>query len=109
MILGDSRFMKHCLSIYQDIDKTISCKEQNRINMIDKLVEDNSQITEILFSSEPNSKINRKEFKDYILYSSVGLNKFSIAILVEKQTGKTTEITGAFSNEHLKWLRLEPL
>lgn len=109
MGFGDAGFMKNCLSILKDIDNSISCEEQDRIQMLDNLIKENSQVTGILFSSSPNEKINRQEFKKYILYSSGGLHKYSIAVLVEKKTGKTIEIKGKFSAKHLKWLRLEPL
>ncbi|HFD13548.1 MAG TPA: hypothetical protein ENJ32_13935 [Crenotrichaceae bacterium] len=109
MIFNDVKFTKNCLTTSEKRDKTISCDEQNRIKMLDKVSADNSKITQVFFASLHGDKITRQEFNRYILYSSAGLDKYSIAILVEKETGKTTEIEGKFSDEHLKWLRLEPL
>ena len=109
MGFGDAGFTGKCQFIAKNIDDTISCEEKDRVKMIDALIAENSKATQVLFSNLLNEEIKRQEFKKYILYSSVGLNKYSIAILVEKQTGKTTEIKGTFTDEHLRWLRLEPL
>ncbi len=109
MIFNDVKFMKNCLTVAEKRDHIISCDEQNRIRMLDKVSVDNSKITQVFFASLPEDKIKRQEFKRYVLYSSASLDKYSVAMLVEKDTGKTTEIEGKFSEEHLKWLRLEPL
>ncbi len=104
----DSGFMRHCRLI-SEIDSTVSCERQDRIQMLDQLIKENSPATQILFLSLPGDNIKRQEFKDYILYSSTGLNKQSMAILVDKRTKKTTEISGKFNDSQLKWLRLKPL
>ncbi len=109
MGFGDAGFMKDCLLISEKLGNTISCKEQDRIQMLDDVIIEDSQAARAFFIRQPNDIINRQEFKNYILYSSVGQNKYSIAILVAKKTGKTTEIKGKFGDKHLKWLRLEPL
>ena len=110
MGFDDSRFMKTCLLLSEKLGNTIfSCEEKNRIQMLDNVIKDESLAAQIFFSSQPNAKIKRQEFKDYVLYSSAESGKYSIAILVEKQTGKTTEIKGKFTDEQLKWLRLAPL
>ena len=109
MTFSDSLFMETCLLLSEKLSNTFSCEEANRIQMLDNVITENSLAVRILFSAQSNTKINRQEFKDYILYSSAGIKKHAIAILVEKETGKTTEINGAFTDEQLKWLRLAPL
>ncbi len=109
MGFGDAGFKEKCQFISENIDNTISCEEKDRIQMINALITENSKATQVLFSNLLNEEIKRQEFKNYILYSSVGKDKYSIAILVKKETGKTTEIKGKFGDKHLKWLRLEPL
>ena len=71
-------------------------------------MKENSLISRIFFSREPNKKVSRQEFKKYILYFN-NVDKRSRAIVVDKQTGKTMQIVGVFGAKHLKWLRLKPL
>ena len=108
MGLGDSGFIKDC-AFAENIDNSISCDEQNRIQMLDRITKENTTAARVLFSAQSDDKIKRQEFLNYILYSSASLNKYSVAILVEKLTGKTVVITGKFNDKHLNWLRLEPL
>ncbi|MCF6337608.1 MAG: hypothetical protein L3J84_06610 [Gammaproteobacteria bacterium] len=109
MGFDDHLFMKNCLSLSKKLDNILSCEEKNRITLLDNAIAENSIVAQVFFISEPHDKIKRQEFKHYILYSSVGPNKYDIAILVEKLTGKTTQIGGRFSDKHLEWLRLVPL
>jgi len=109
MVLNDVKFRENCQLLSEKLDDTLSCEEKNRITLLDNAVAENSIVAQVFFSSEPHDKIKRQEFKHYILYSSFGPNKYDIAILVEKLTGKTTDIDGVFSDKHLEWLRLAPL
>jgi len=108
MVLDDQLFMKDCLSLSKRLN-TLACKEEERIETLDTIITENSIAARVFFSKRPDDKIKRQEFERYILYSSVGLDKYAIATLVEKQTGKTIQIKGTFSDKHLKWLRLTPL
>ncbi len=109
MGFDDRLFTKNCLSVSEKLGNIFSCEEQNSITLLDSIIAENSIAARVLFSKAPDDKIKRQEFKHYILYSSVGPNKYDVSVLVEKLTGKATEIGGVFSDKHLKWLRLAPL
>jgi len=109
MVLNDRLFIKNCLSVSKKLGNIFSCEEKNRITLLDGIVVEDSIAAQVFFLKEPHDKIKRQEFKHYILYSSVGPDKRDVAILVEKLTGKTTQIGGRFSDKHLEWLRLVPL
>ncbi|MCF6337607.1 MAG: hypothetical protein L3J84_06605 [Gammaproteobacteria bacterium] len=110
MVLNDTKFMKNCLSLSEKLDsRTLACEEQSRIILLDKFIAENSIAARVFFGKAADDKIKRQEFKYHILYSSVGPDKRDVAILVEKLTGRTTDIDGVFSDKHLKWLRLVPL
>jgi len=110
MVLNDAKFTRNCLSLSEKLgNSTLACEEQSRIILLDKIIAENSIAARVFFGKVADDKIKRQEFKYHILYSSVGPDKRDVAILVEKLTGKTTDIDGVFSDKHLEWLRLAPL
>ncbi len=108
MAFSDKQFESDCLLLAEK-DDTISCKQQFRISMLDKITKENSPPAKVLFDNPIGYEIKRHEFENYILYSSAAIDKYSIALLVEKHSGRTIGIKGKFSDKHLKWLRLKSL
>lgn len=108
VVFSDTKFEKDCASLAEKV-KTIDCNKSVRIKMLDSLVvgDKRTPAAQIFFSVQEDGKILRKEFNNYVLYTSVAPKK-EVALLVRKRDGRTIHIYGKFGDKHLKWLRLEP-
>lgn len=111
MMFSDKQFEKDCAYLAAaGRVKFIDCDKRFRIEMLDSLAVGDKRIpaVQIFFSVPEDGKIFRKEFKNYVLYTSAAPEK-EVAFLVRKRDGKTIQIFGKFGEKHLKWLRLKPL